>query len=165
MFVIFERLNTGGIALNDMEIRNCLYRGKLNDLIKELAQLDEFKSCVNQKNIHRRMKDRTLILRFLAFYQMTYLKARKGLKAQRILWDNYRNPAEEKLDEFRNQFQRAMKAAYSIFGDGGFKLTPTSRGVNASVFQVICVSFTNYDLGALTQLRLMPFLKNILTLF
>ena len=31
MFLIFERLNTGGMALNDMEIRNCLYRGRLND--------------------------------------------------------------------------------------------------------------------------------------
>ena len=34
MFIIFERLNTGGVPLNEMEIRNCLYRGKLNDLIK-----------------------------------------------------------------------------------------------------------------------------------
>ena len=56
MFLIFERLNTGGISLNEMEIRNCLYRGKMNDLIKELAQFKEFKLCVNQKNIHRRMK-------------------------------------------------------------------------------------------------------------
>jgi hypothetical protein len=37
LFVIFERLNTGGIALNEMEIRNCIYRGPLNDLVKELA--------------------------------------------------------------------------------------------------------------------------------
>lgn len=29
MFAIFERLNSGGTALNDMEIRNCLYRGSL----------------------------------------------------------------------------------------------------------------------------------------
>src|SRR6266478_1000667 len=31
MFVIFQRLDTGGVPLNDMEIRNCLYRGKLNE--------------------------------------------------------------------------------------------------------------------------------------
>src|SRR2546427_731262 len=30
MFTIFERLNTWGTALNEMEIRNCLYRGSLN---------------------------------------------------------------------------------------------------------------------------------------
>ena len=38
MYSIFERLNTGGQALNDMEIRNCLYRGELNRLIKKLAE-------------------------------------------------------------------------------------------------------------------------------
>ena len=47
LFIIFERLNTGGIALNEMEIRNCVYRGKLNDLIKRLAPFEPFLECVN----------------------------------------------------------------------------------------------------------------------
>ena len=151
MFVIFERLNTGGIALNDMEIRNCLYRGALNDLIRELAECDEFKRCVNQKNIQKRMKDRTLVLRFLAFYQMTYTKAKRGLKAFfNEFCETYRNPTERKLDEFHDRFKKAIKAAYSIFGENGFRLKH-SRNVNASVFQVVCVSFTEYDWGALTR--------------
>ena len=152
VFLMFERLNTGGVTLNEMEIRNCLYRGKLNDLIKELAQLTEFKSCVNQKNIHKRMKDRTLILRFLAFYQMTYLNARRGLKAFfNEFCETYRDLKDEKIKEFRDQFKKAIRASFTIFGDRGFRLTSTSRSVNATVFQVICVSFTNYDLGALTR--------------
>ena len=152
VFLMFERLNTGGVALNEMEIRNCLYRGKLIDLIKELAKFKEFKNCVTQKNIHKRMKDRTLVLRFLGFYQMTYSKARKGLKAFfNEFCETYRNPSEVKLKEFSDKFNHAMKAAYSVFGDRGFRLKPTSRTTNASVFQVICVSFTDYDLGALTR--------------
>ena len=152
IFLIFERLNTGGVILNEMEIRNCLYRGKLNNLIKELALLNEFKECVNQKNIHKRMKDRSLILRFLAFYQMMYLKAKKGLKAFfNEFCETYRNPEEEKLNEFRNQFKKAVKAACTIFGNRGFRVTSKSPSINASIFQVICVSFTDYDLGALTR--------------
>ena len=152
MFLIFERLNTGGVKLNEMEIRNCLYRGKLNDLIKELALLDKFKECVNQKNIHKRMKDRSHILRFLAFYQMKYQNARRGLKAFfNEFCETYKNPEDEKLNEFRNQFKNAIQAAYTIFGNRGFRLTSKSRSANASVFQVICVSFTDYDLGALTR--------------
>ena len=151
MFLIFERLNTGGVALNEMEIRNCLYRGSLNDLIKELAQLNEFKDCVNQKNIHRRMKDRSLVLRFLAFYERTYFKATRGLKAFfNEFCETYRDPSEKKLNEFRDQFKKAIKAAYTVFGDRGFRLSSTSS-INASVFQVLCVSFTNHDLGALTR--------------
>ena len=151
-YLMFERLNTGGTALNEMEIRNCIYRGKLNDLIKELAQFKEFKESVNQRNIDKRMKDRTLVLRFLAFYQLTYSKARKGLKAFfNEFCETYRNPSEEKLNEFSDEFKYAMKAAFTVFGGRGFRLQLTSRSVNASIFQVICVSFTDYNQGALTR--------------
>lgn len=151
MFVIFERLNTGGITLNDMEIRNCLYRGALNDLIRELASLDEFQKCINQKNIHKRMKDRTLVLRFLAFYEMKFTKARRGLKVFfNEFCETYKNPSKKILDEFRNEFKKVIRAAHTIFGTSGFRLKG-SRSINASVFQAVCVSFTEHDLGALTR--------------
>jgi hypothetical protein len=161
MFLIFERLNTGGIALNDMEIRNCLYRGKLNDLVKELVADPNFVTAVNQKNLHKRMLDRTLVLRFLAFHQLTYTKARKGLKGfLNEFFDTYRNPNAAKLSEYSEQFRKSMRAVVSIFGSSAFRLRvsrETSKGsewtprVNAAVFQIISVSFTNYDLGALTR--------------
>ena len=156
MFIIFERLNTGGIALNDMEIRNCLYRGKLNSLIKQLALNSDFMQCVNQNNLSKRMKDRSLILRFLAFYEKTYQKANRGLK--RFLnefFDYYKNPDESKLKEYQNQFGKSMKAALTIFGDKGFRLRQDggewSSRINATVFQVLSVSFTKYDIGQLTR--------------
>ena len=65
---MFERLNTNGTPLNAMEIRNCVYQGGLNDLIRELAELDDFKQCVNKSGLSRRMEDRELVLRFIAFY-------------------------------------------------------------------------------------------------
>ena len=37
-FEIFERLNTGSVRLNDQGLRNCIYRGKFNILLKELAE-------------------------------------------------------------------------------------------------------------------------------
>lgn len=161
MFIIFERLNTGGMALNDMEIRNCLFRGKLNDLIKELSGNQDFLACTNQRNLKRRMKDRILVLRFLAFYQMTYSKARKGLKSFfNEFLDTYRNPSDRKIDELRLAFKKSLRASYSIFGDKGFRTRRSSKSkqggewspsINASIFQVLTVSFTNYDIGALTR--------------
>ena len=41
-FEIFERLNTGSVPLNDMEIRNCVYRGSYLAVLKELASDTEF---------------------------------------------------------------------------------------------------------------------------
>jgi hypothetical protein len=160
MFTIFERLNTGGTALNEMEIRNCLYRGSLNRLIRDLAELPEFVHCIKQENISRRMHDRLLVLRFFAFYEKTYLKATRGLK--RFLnefFETYREARDEKLNEFEQAFRKSMKASLTVFGDNGFRLRQRDRRgqgectqrVNAAIFQVVAVSFTKYDSGQLTR--------------
>ncbi|HEY7212805.1 MAG TPA: DUF262 domain-containing protein [Bryobacteraceae bacterium] len=163
MFLIFERLNTGGLALNDMEIRNCLFRGRLNALIKDLARRPDFVKTVSQKNIDRRMTDRALVLRFLAFYQMTHKKARRGLKKfLNEFFETYRNAPDDKLKEFEEMFMKASKAALTIFGDKAFRLRKFSKDegsksgewqprINAAVFQTIAVSFTEYNLGQLTR--------------
>ncbi|WP_218569282.1 DUF262 domain-containing protein [Pseudomonas sp. F(2018)] len=36
-FEVFERLNTGSTSLTEQEVRNSIYHGNFNDLIKELA--------------------------------------------------------------------------------------------------------------------------------
>jgi uncharacterized protein with ParB-like and HNH nuclease domain len=160
MFVIFERLNSGGTALNDMEIRNCLYRGSLNRLIKELAIADDLKSCVNQPNIAKRMTDRLLVLRFLAFYERTHLKAIKGLKKfLNDFLDAYRDPPQAKLHEFEREFRKAMRSSVTVFGEYGFRLRKAdskrasewATRVNAAVFQVISVSFAQYDTVHVTR--------------
>ena len=38
LFTIFHRLNTGAMKLNNQEIRNCIYAGGFNDLLKELNE-------------------------------------------------------------------------------------------------------------------------------
>ena len=67
-FDLFERLNRGGVILSDQEIRSCVYRGKFNDFLKELAQYPNFKVCVrltdSQENDATREE---LVLRFFAF--------------------------------------------------------------------------------------------------
>lgn len=163
-FVVFERLNTGGIKLNDMEIRNCLYRGSLNSLIKDLARNENFKKAVNQRNFEKRMQDRALILRFLAFYERTHLKCTHGLK--RFLnefLDTYKEASDEKIVEYRKAFERGMKACLTVFGESSFRLKSDiakpgkfSSGEwatrpNAAIFQVIATSFASYDIGQITQ--------------
>lgn len=160
LFIIFERLNTGGVALNEMEIRNCIYRGKLNNLIKKLASYEDFRSSVNQKDLSKRMMDRSLVLRFLAFYEKTYQKAQAGLKAFiNDFFDTYRNASDIKLVDFEKQFKKAARAAHTVFGEFAFRLRRIDeRGagewaprINASIFQAIAVSFTPYELNQITQ--------------
>ncbi|HDR1873487.1 TPA: DUF262 domain-containing protein, partial [Pasteurella multocida] len=67
-FDLFERLNTGGIKLSSQEIRSCVYRGKFNDFIKELAKDKNFLACI--KFDKTQLSDGTTeeaVLRFFAF--------------------------------------------------------------------------------------------------
>ena len=162
-FVVFERLNTGGTKLNEMEIRNCLFRGKLNDLIKKLAKDEDFIKCVNEKTLSRRMKDRTFVLRFLAFYEKTHRKCKNGIKKfLNDFLETYRNPPEQKLDEYRDKFKHCMKASQTVFGNDGFRLkkekTGTSRSLgewstrsNVAIFQCVATSFADHRLGEITK--------------
>jgi hypothetical protein len=107
------------------------------------------------------MYDRSLVLRFLAFYEKTYHKAQSGLKAflNGFLEDFYKDPSDKKLSEWRSRFESSMKAARTIFGQNGFRLWiidrkgngQWARNVNASVFQCISVSLANHDLSKLTR--------------
>lgn len=66
---LFERLNTGGIALTAQEIRECVYKGEFVDLLTRLAVDESFKSVVVLPE--PRWKDGTpqdFVLRFFAFY-------------------------------------------------------------------------------------------------
>ena len=153
MHSMFKRLNTNGTPLNAMEIRNCVYQGGLNDLIIELAELDNFKQSVNKSSLPRRMTDRELVLRFIAFYQLSHERARGGLKKFLDgVYENYRNPKKETIDEYRKQFKKAVKVAFTVFGDKAFRLDTTKTdGFKASIFQVLTVSFADYDEGQLMR--------------
>jgi len=66
MFYLFERLNTTGNALKSQEIRNAIYRGKFNNLLRELAASDAWKNLYHEED--KRLEGQELILRFLAFH-------------------------------------------------------------------------------------------------
>jgi hypothetical protein len=56
-FEIFERLNTGAVSLSPQELRNCMYRGALNNLIKELAEHNSFRNVLALQDRPQRMVD------------------------------------------------------------------------------------------------------------
>ena len=65
---IFMRLNRGAVTLNYQELRNCMYRGNLNDAAKELCEENEaFLAILKQKKPHQRYLDVEFIIRYFAF--------------------------------------------------------------------------------------------------
>lgn len=67
-FDVFQRLNTNTVPLNAQELRNCMYRGALNDLLKEAVSYKSWLSILGKRQPDKRMRDEELLLRFFAFY-------------------------------------------------------------------------------------------------
>lgn len=69
-FDLFERLNTGGVLLTNQEIRNCIFRGKLNDQLKKLSRQNNFSSSIRLKPTDENNgTSEELVLRFFAYLE------------------------------------------------------------------------------------------------
>ena len=68
IFTIFHRLNTGGVKLNNQEIRNCIYGGPFNKMLHAFDGHKNWRSLVKMKDGSRhRFAKQEIALRFLAF--------------------------------------------------------------------------------------------------
>lgn len=73
IYMVFERLNTGGTPLQPQEIRACIYYGAFNEFLSELVEIPAWREIFGVAN--RRMKEQELILRFFTlFYDYTNFK-------------------------------------------------------------------------------------------
>ena len=121
-FEIFKRLNTGSVALNDQELRNCVYAGPYNKLLRELAADTDFMFLMGISKPETRMRDVELVLRFAAFYHSTYLNYRAPVK--RFLNEEmktHRNLSPGQADILRVAFKNSVQSIRSLLGTSAFK--------------------------------------------
>jgi hypothetical protein len=76
---IFHRLNTGGMPLNDQEIRNCIYRGPFNDFLSELNLDKNWRKLLGRMSPNKRLRDVELVLRFISLF-MEYSTYKEPLR-------------------------------------------------------------------------------------
>ncbi len=138
VYPIFERLNTGGTQLAGQEIRNCIYHGKLNDLLVEMNRYEGWRSVFGKPSEDRRQRDVELILRFLALRDDSggYSKPMKTFLSR--FMEEHRNPDTEGLDEMRDIFRRTTE---SILGHLGSRPFHIRTGLNAAVFDSVFTAF------------------------
>lgn len=122
-FNIFRRINTGGMTLNGQEIRHALHPGPVRDYLKVLSETDEFLKATDHSINKQRMGDRECVLRFLAFhidpwddYSAIDLDSYLGLAMEKI---NKMKP--DVRAEVAEDFGKAMRAAFEIFGEDAFR--------------------------------------------
>lgn len=162
-FEIFERLNTGSIPLNEQELRNCIYRGKYNLLLKELSQDKDFMHLLGLKCEEKRMKDVELVLRFASFYHATYLNYNPPIK--KFLNDDmekYKDISDKDEAELRKAFKNTVTIIRSLLDTHAFKRfyrgtdkNPNGRWeekkFNASLYDILMYTFAKADKNTVYQ--------------
>ena len=79
-YEIFSRLNLGAIKLKDQEVRNCIYRGEFNDMLKNIASTNRTLKIL----FHDENKRFSYVERILRFFTLRNYLQLKGTNDERI---------------------------------------------------------------------------------
>jgi uncharacterized protein with ParB-like and HNH nuclease domain len=141
IYHIFERLNTGGVQLNDQEIRNCVYYGKLNDLLLELNKHQTWRKILGKSRIDNRQNDVQLILRYMSLFHASsdYTKPMKEF-LNKFMSKN-RNPSPDFLVREKNRFTQTCDNLVKHLGERPFN---PKGPLNPSVFDSIFIAFAKH---------------------
>ncbi len=154
-FQVFERLNQGGVPLNAQEVRHCVYRGSLNDLLHQLVKNALWLKLVGQREPHPRMVDCELILRFFSIRHSLPKYAPPLKTLLNTFMRDHRNPEAKELAELQKTFELAIAPVATVFGDEPFrrvyvgpdKEIHSDRSINRAVFDVQTLVMEGLDLG------------------
>lgn len=144
--MVFERINSGGIQLEPQESRNAIYDGPLNRLCINLASNRDFRALwgipqpgdviddggevgvARLSEIHQKMTDVELVLRFFAYRQRENLH--QG--AFKDYLDFYLREGNafsaDLLASLSTLFTSTIGLASSLFGENAFKLFRSRKG-------------------------------------
>ena len=138
IYSVFERLNKGGTPLTQQEIRACVYRGKLNKLLSELAEDPSWRQLYGNKN--SRKKDEEIILRFFSLYFNLDGYGRSMKQFLNTFMNENRNPGREQEDDLRKLFTKTVKVAAEDLTRKAFR---PERAFNVAVADAVLVGLAH----------------------
>lgn len=121
IYQIFERLNTGGVNLNPMEVRQCVSYGPLVDALKTVNEGEAWRRILGQPKIDKRLRDVELALRCLALAENgdKYEKPMKGFLNKYM---EARRSDEGAYGAMVDNFRRSTEYIIKQLGDKPFHL-------------------------------------------
>jgi len=142
IYDLFNRINTGGTQLNRQEVRNCIFIGKSTKLLKELSIENCFKQAIDWGVKDTRMKDREVVLRYLAFRWFDYQNEYAGDMSDFVetAMKRINKMKESMIDEMKSDFIRVMKRSFKIWKNKNFRIpTDLTRGtINTAILESVC---------------------------
>ena len=163
-FDIFDRVNRAGTQLNKQEIRNALYQGQATMLLNDISKTSEFnKSTENYFLRDKRMKNRYIILRFIAFYLYYNKKLHCNNNINDELYQyagdidemlgltmDYLNLiTENEINEIKTLTIKALEQISFYLGDNAFRLIDINEDgslkrypININIFETLMYGMT-----------------------
>ena len=141
IYHIFERLNTGGKPLKPQEIRNCVFRGKLVNTLRDLNKNEHWRSIIGRREPAKSQQDIELLLRLFALSGSWRDKYEKPMKEylNKAMKRN-RDGASKSVQRFVERFPTTTKLIISKLGKTPFH----RKGLNtATMDSVFCAFLDN----------------------
>lgn len=153
-FDVFERLNTNTVPLNAQELRNCVYRGALNLLLKDCSEYEPWLRILGKNSPDKRLRDEELILRFFAFHNL-------GLGSYRTPQKHWLNDAakngrrftEKRIGELRTLWENVINTSSIMFPPKECFRRTGSKAVNRALFDLIASSLKQVDANHAISIR------------
>lgn len=151
-FDLFRRLNTGGKPLNNQEIRNCLSRPEVQQVLKDMVNLSSFGEATANSVKDSRMDAREAALRFLYFVEqyspnLDNPTGEYNGDMENTLDDFIDELNSRDINELRNVipvYDRGLKNAFHLFENYCFRkvTTETVNGRRTPVNKLLMLSFS-----------------------
>ena len=139
-YSVFRRINTGGLVLNNQEIRNAMTKPGIRKYLEDLAADEYLKKAIGDQS--KRMVDQELVLRFLAFRFMDYEKSKKNIATfLDEMVHKLEKSSPDELERYKQSFQKAVKRCWFIFQEAAFEKSVSGenakrRRKNSTLFEV-----------------------------
>lgn len=131
---VFDRLNTGGVKANEMEVRNAVFRGPFTDALHKFTRTYEFCKAweipfdrfeAQSNALYQTMTDLTIALRFFALQDTSSIDLPFKDHLSAFMESRNKEYAADsslfKSDE--QKISRALKNSIIVFGDNTFRNT------------------------------------------
>lgn len=121
IYHVFERLNTGGVNLNPMEVRQCVSFGPFVSALKEMNQDKAWRKVIGKPKADKRLRDVELVLRCLALAE-DHEKYEKPMKGFLNAYMEKCRAAGDNFDKVKDNFSRSCAYILEELGEKPFHL-------------------------------------------
>ncbi|WP_129721419.1 HNH endonuclease family protein [Xylanivirga thermophila] len=147
-YEIFARLNQGSVSLKPQELRNCIYRGRFNSMLEEIADYNnQLPLLFHDSNKRKTYQER--ILRFFALRNFTEYGS-SMLQTMNKYMEIHQNDSPEEINKQKTLFNGTIDIVKQVLGDNAFDAYDREKGImsnkfSGSVYDSIVIPFSFFS--------------------